>query len=321
MVAETRQRLLGQAPEFERVMRAARLVAATDATVLLTGESGTGKELVARSIHDGSRRANRPFVAINCAGIPEGLIESELFGHRKGAFTGAVSDSPGHVQAAEGGSLFLDEVAELPPPTQAKLLRFLESRECQSIGQRAAEQVDVRIIAATNRDLAQAVEQGSFRADLYYRLYVVPLELPALRERAADIPLLLDHFVIQLGADHDLEPPHFSGAALKLLTQYRWPGNVRELRNFCERVVILFAGRRIEAENLPLDIRRGSGARPAESGRFVLPESGIRLQDLEVDMIRQALAMAGGNKSRAARLLGLTRDTLLYRMQKYVIQA
>jgi DNA-binding NtrC family response regulator len=320
MVAEPRQRLLGQAPEFERVMRAAQLVAATDATVLLTGESGTGKELVARSIHDASPRADRAFVAINCAGIPEGLIESELFGHRKGAFTGAVSDSPGHVQAAEGGSLFLDEVAELPAPTQAKLLRFLESRECQSVGQRDAEQVDVRIIAATNRDLAEAVEQGSFRADLYYRLYVVPLELPALRQRTADIPVLLDHFVIRLGAEHALEPPHFGNSAMKLLTQYRWPGNVRELRNFCERMVILFAGRRIEAENLPLDIRRGSDAHKAESGRFVLPESGIRLQDLEVDMIRQALAMAGGNKSRAARLLGLTRDTLLYRIQKYVIQ-
>ncbi len=311
--------ILGQSPAFRRVLHAAQMVAATDATVLLLGESGTGKELLARVIHRDSARATRPFVAINCAGIPEGLIESELFGYRKGAFTGATQDSPGHVQAAAGGTLFLDEVSELPLPSQAKLLRFLESRECQSLGQRGSESVDVRVIAATNRDLRAAVTEGRFRADLYYRLCVVPLELPPLRDRGEDIEPLLEHFLASAAADHGLPVPRISAGARRALHAYAWPGNVRELRNLCVRLAILFQGGSIDLDNLPLEVRRGRD--PASAWGFALPPTGINLQELEVDVIRQALAMAGGNKSRAARLLGLTRDTLLYRLQKYLIEA
>lgn len=311
--------ILGQSPAFRRVLHAAQMVAATDATVLLLGESGTGKELLARVIHRESTRAARPFVAINCAGIPEGLIESELFGYRKGAFTGATQDSPGHVQAAAGGTLFLDEVSELPLPSQAKLLRFLESRECQSLGQRGSDQVDVRVIAATNRELRAAVDEGRFRADLYYRLCVVPLELPPLRERPEDIEPLLQDFLASAAAEHGLPVPRFSAAARRALQGYAWPGNVRELRNLCVRLAILLPGGSIDVDNLPLEVRRGR--EPAQTRSFALPPTGINLQELEVDVIRQALAMAGGNKSRAARLLGLTRDTLLYRLQKYLIEA
>ncbi len=311
------QPLLGNSPAFRRVLHAAQMVAHTDATVLLLGASGTGKELLARAIHRDSPRASRPFVAINCAGIPEGLIESELFGYRKGAFTGASQDSPGHVQAAAGGTLLLDEISELPLPNQAKLLRFLESRECQSVGQRGIDAVDVRVIAATNRDLRAGVDQGRFRADLYYRLCVVPLELPSLRERGEDILPLIDHFLSTAAAEHGVPIPAFSTAARRALRSYPWPGNVRELRNLCVRMAILFPGRQLEVDNLPLEIRRGPAQSPAWT--FELPAAGINLQELEVAVIRQALALAGGNKSRAARLLGLSRDTLLYRLQKYLI--
>ena len=316
-MATDNEQLLGNSPELRRVLNAAEMVAPTDATVLLLGESGTGKELLARAIHRFSARNGRPFVAINCAGIPEGLIESELFGHRKGAFTGAVTNSPGHVHSAAGGTLFLDEVSELPLPSQAKLLRFLESRECQSVGQRGTDSIDVRVIAASNRDLRAAVEDGRFRADLYYRLCVVPLELPPLRERAEDILPLLEHFLTTAAAAHGVAAPVFSAAARRAVRAYGWPGNVRELRNLCVRMAILFQGRPVDLDNLPLEIRRGREETPSWS--FELPPSGINLEELEVNVIRQALALAGGNKSRAARLLGLTRDTLLYRLQKYLI--
>jgi transcriptional regulator with GAF, ATPase, and Fis domain len=312
--------LLGQSPEFRAVVRSAQIAAATDVTVLVLGESGTGKELLARAVHHESKRRERPFVTINCAALPESLAESELFGHRKGAFTGAVSDQPGRIRAADGGTLFLDEVGELPPSIQAKLLRFLESGEIQAVGESAVHRVDVRIITATHRDLYALVREGSFREDLYYRLNVVPLELPSLSRRTGDIRLLLDKLTTTLANQYELQPPRYSAQTLASLEHYHWPGNVRELRNFCERMVVLFNGRTVEPGNLPQEIResaRGNGT----SGLFTLPDEGIRLEELEQQMIRQALAKTAGNRSRAARLLGLTRDTLLYRLKKYAIEA
>jgi transcriptional regulator with GAF, ATPase, and Fis domain len=309
--------LIGDAPEFRSVLRAAQIVAATDVTVLVLGESGTGKELLARAIHDESRRAGQPLVTINCAALPEQLAESELFGHRKGAFTGAVSDQPGRIRSAAGGTLFLDEIGELPLASQAKLLRFLESGECQAVGQGTPEKVDVRVIAATNRDLFAEVRAGRFREDLYYRLNVVPVELPPLRQRQGDLPVLLEHLTRTLARQHGLEPPVYQPDALQALARYSWPGNVRELRNFCERMVVLLSGCAVHATNLPTDLRR-SDPEPSGEG-FMLPEQGIRLEELEVQMIRQALQRVQGNRSQAARLLGLTRDTLLYRLKKYAI--
>ncbi len=310
--------LLGEAPEFQAVVRSARLVAATDVTVLIQGESGTGKELLARAIHLWSRRAKGSLVAVNCAALPESLAESALFGHRRGAFTGATSDHEGYVAAADGGTLLLDEVGELPLPLQAKLLRFLESGECQPVGASRPRQRDVRIVAATNRDLSVEVKAGRLREDLYYRLHVVPLELPPLRVRTGDLPLLLERFTAELAEGYRLQPPRFSSEALKILEAYPWPGNVRELRNFCERMVVLFAGREVEGSNLPPEIRAAGGGASLPGG-FRLPDEGVRLDELEAALIRQALEKTGGNRSRAARLLGLTRDTLLYRIKKYAI--
>lgn len=312
--------MLGQAPEFLTVLRAMKIVSATDATVLVTGESGTGKELLAKALHHNSGRVGKPFVTVNCAALPEHLAESELFGHRKGAYTGAVQDEHGRVQAAKGGTLFLDEVGELPLSVQAKLLRFLETGECQQLGQPLTKKVDVRVIAATNRDLGKAVEEGTFRRDLYYRLYVVPLELPPLRERQGDVELMLHGITRELAGEYDLTPPRYSRDALKLLNRYDWPGNVRELKNLCERMLILFSDRSVEAENLPVEIRQTQIPASQKADGFMLPERGLNLDDLEADLIRQALSKALGNRSKAARLLGLSRDTLLYRIKKYAIE-
>lgn len=312
--------MLGRAPEFQTVLRAMKIVSATDATVLVTGESGTGKELLAKALHRYSRRQSMPFITVNCAALPEHLAESELFGHRRGSFTGAVQDEQGRMQAANGGTLFLDEVGELPLAVQAKLLRFLESGECQQLGQPLTKRVDARVIAATNRDLTKAVEEGAFRRDLYYRLYVVPLELPPLRKRKGDIELMLNGLTQKLAMEYDLQPPVYSQRALRYLNRYQWPGNVRELKNLCERMLILFSGRLVEAENLPLEIRQSQVQMATPAGLFTLPERGLNLDDLEADLIKQALHKALGNRSKAARLLGLSRDTLLYRIKKYAIE-
>jgi len=310
------QLLTGQSAEFQALVRAAKVVAATDVTVLLLGESGTGKELFASAIHQESRRYKTPFIAINCAALPEALAESELFGHRKGAFTGAVREHEGRIRSASGGTLFLDEIGELSLAVQAKLLRFLESSELQAVGDTRTERVDVRIIAATHHDLHQRVKQGLFRVDLYYRLNIVPLELPALRQRTGDIPLLLNALTAQIAAQHRLPAPRYLPRTLKALEQYRWPGNVRELRNFVERMIVLLPGATIDLENLPPEIRMPQLDEPTF---FTLPDHGIKLDELEQQMIRQALYKTHGNRSQAARLLGLTRDTLLYRLKKYAI--
>jgi len=308
--------LIGQAPNFEALLRSAKMVASTDVTVLLVGETGTGKEVLANALQNHSPRKGRPYITLNCAALPESLVESELFGHRRGAFTGAVGNQTGRLLAADGGTLFMDEVDSLPLPVQAKLLRFLETGEIQPVGDTQAQHVDVRIIAATNTELEKKIEIGEFRRDLYYRLNVVPLEIPPLRERMGDIHLLLNHFLKQFAEEHRLPPCTLSKAALARLQEHPWPGNVRELRNVCERLSILLAGRVIDENNLPHEIIAPA---PSQKGGFVLPEGGIELEKVEVDLIKQALARTNGNRSQAARLLGISRDTLLYRMQKYGI--
>jgi len=286
--------LIGNAPEFRRMLNAARMVAPTDAAVLLTGEQGSGKERIAREIHRLSARASGSFDMLTCAGMAETDLAACLSGQ----------------WADSGGSLFLDEVAELSGGAQARLLNLLASN--RALGR--------RILSATARDLTAEVERGAFRKDLYYRLNVVPLDLPPLRERAQDIPALLRHFFVNAGILHGLKPPTLTASAERSLRRYTWPGNVRELANLCERLAILFSGTLLRPENLPAEIHRGDGS-AAGDVPLRLPPNGINLKELEVELIRQAIELAGGNKSRAARLLGLTRDTLLYRMQKYLINA
>ena len=311
--------MLGKSAEFVSVLRSAQIVAATDVTVLVHGESGTGKELLARALHDASPRCNGPFIAINCAALPEQLVESELFGHRRGAFTGAVDHQEGRIRAASGGTLFLDEIGELPVAIQAKLLRFLENGECQAVGESQVQRVNARIIAATNRDLHQQVRDGRFREDLYYRLNIVPLQLPPLRQRRGDIPQLLLAFSRELAAQHRLEPPHFDKKTVQRLEAYAWPGNIRELRNLCERMVILHHGKTIALDHLPPELHSQNNSEVGATGRFALPPSGLSLDELERELITQALDRTQGNRSRAARLLGLTRDTLLYRIKKHAL--
>ncbi len=310
--------LIGDSPELQQVLRAAALVAITDVPVLIQGESGTGKELLAQSLHKQSPRAQQPFISVNCAALPEALAESLLYGHRRGAFTGAVDHHMGYLQAAHGGTLFLDEVGDLPTAIQAKLLRFLESGEIQPVGSTSSRQVSVRVIAATNRALETQVQQGRFREDLYYRLNVVPLELPPLRERQGDVAQLLSQLTALMATRHGMQAPRYSKDALACLNGYGWPGNVRELRNLCERMVVLFSGKVIETGNLPAEMRQQAAAM-SSSSLFQLPVEGVHLESLEIQCIQQALHHTAGNRSRAARLLGLTRDTLLYRMKKYAI--
>jgi DNA-binding NtrC family response regulator len=307
--------IIGQSPALEALIRSAKIAAATDVTILLNGETGTGKEILANAIQKSSPRADKPFITLNCAALPESLIESELFGHRKGSFTGATGNTTGLFKAADGGTLFLDEINSLPISIQAKLLRFIESGECLAVGDTEPYTVDVRIIAATNTDLNQQIADGTFRRDLYFRLNVVPLNLPSLTERVGDIDLLIKHFMKLFELEHKLIAPEFSGRSLKALKAYNWPGNVRELRNLCERLCILLAGKIIEPENLPLEFNNN---RPDFNlAHFTLPPTGLDLENLEASLIQQALNMTKGNRSKSARLLGLSRDTLLYRMQKH----
>ncbi len=308
-------RMFGQSAEFENIRRNAKIIAAADVTVLIQGESGSGKELMAEFLHASSRRHDNEMVTINCAALPENLAESELFGHRKGSFTDASSDQPGRIQQADKGTLFLDEIGELPLAVQGKLLRFLENGECQRIGDNKPHKVDVRIIAATNRDLQQEVKAGRFREDLYYRLNVVPLQVPALRERSSDITFLINQFSALFARKHCLDAPRYNMKALEACQRYNWPGNIRELKNFCERMVILMSGQTIGESNLPAEIYQQQ-----QAASFSLPDSGIVLEKLEAELIHQAMDKSRGNQSKAARLLGLTRSALLYRMKKYALK-
>ena len=312
---QNKTHMLGESAEFENLKRSAKIMAASDVTVLIQGESGTGKELMAKFIHAQSKRQTESLVTINCAALPESLAESELFGHVKGAFTSATNNQQGRVQSANNGTLFLDEVGELPLSIQAKLLRFLENSECQALGQAKTEKVNVRVIAATNRDLFKEVENGNFREDLYYRLNVVPLTLPSLRERQSDITFLINSLSSQLAVKHCLDVPRYSVKAIEHCQRYAWPGNIRELKNFCERMVILLSGKTIAVENLPQEIRAEQKAKISDP--FTLPEGGVILEQVEAQLINQAMDKSHGNQSKAARLLGLTRSALLYRLKKH----
>ena len=312
--------MVGSSAAMEKVFQVVAKVADTEASVLITGESGTGKELVARSIHAHSGRRNGPFVAINCAAIPRDLLESELFGHVKGAFTGAIKDKAGKFQLADGGTLFLDEVGELPLELQPKLLRALQEREIVPVGGAKEQRLDVRVVAATNLDIEKAIADGLFREDLYYRLSVIPIHLPPLRQRRDDIPLLLRHFCIKHGADR----VSFDKQCLALLTRYAWPGNVRELENLVERLLIMRTGTIISSDDLPDKIRTGDAVQGSTSGQggiINLPDEGYSLEQLEREVVVQALERNQWNQAAAARFLRIPRHTLIYRMEKYGIAA
>jgi two-component system NtrC family response regulator len=306
--------LIGGAPAMQAMYRRVEKVAATDATVLVVGESGTGKELVARTLHRLGRRAGGPFVAVNCAAIPETLIESELFGHERGAFTGAHRRREGRFEEAGGGTLFLDEIASMPLPLQATLLRVLQERRVTRLGGSGEVDVDVRVVAASNLDLPSLVREGGFREDLYYRLNVVPLELPPLRERREDVALLAEHFLADACARHGLEVRGFDAATLRALMEYSWPGNVRELANVVERLVLLAEDGATRADDLPAEVRGGD---TAEGCPFRLPADGLVWDSMEQGLLAQALRASNGNRAAAARLLGLGYKAFLYRLEKH----
>jgi transcriptional regulator with GAF, ATPase, and Fis domain len=309
------RRVVGQSKQWKDVLAHAARVAHTETTVLLTGESGTGKEVVARFIHHASRRSQGPFVAINCAALPDQLLESELFGHERGAFTGAVTTKPGRIEQASGGVLFLDEVGEMAPTVQAKLLRVLEEREFMRLGSTRVLHADIRVIAATNRDLHAAMQRGEFREDLYYRLGVFEIALPALRDRLEDVLELADAFLAEIGESVGRPAAGISREAKDHLLTYEWPGNVRELRNAIERAVILADGGFIRSEHLPVTPRRAP--RSEDEGAGSLPAGGVNLEDIERSLVLKALTQARHNKTRAAKLLGLTRAQLYSRIEKY----
>ena len=311
------RRVIGQSQRWKDVLAQAARVARTETTVLLTGESGTGKEVIARFIHQGSRRKNGPFVAINCAALPDQLLESELFGHERGAFTGAVASKPGRIEQANGGVLFLDEVGEMAPTVQAKLLRVLEEREFMRLGSTRSSRADIRVVAATNRDLHSAMRRGEFREDLYYRLSVFEIALPPLRDRLDDILELADAFLEEIGGAVGKPPAGIARDAKDRLLAYTWPGNVRELRNAIERAVILADGGYIQTEHLPGAVPRESQAGPDGERETSLPPGGVNLEDLERSLVVKALTQARYNKTRAAKLLGLTRAQLYSRIDKY----
>ena len=311
------RRVVGQSKQWKDVLAHAARVAHTETTVLLTGESGTGKEVVARFVHHASRRSLGPFVAINCAALPDQLLESELFGHERGAFTGAVTTKPGRIEQATGGVLFLDEVGEMAPTVQAKLLRVLEEREFMRLGSTRVVHADIRVIAATNRDLHAAMQRGEFREDLYYRLGVFEIALPPLRERLDDVMELADTFLAEIGETVGRPAAGISREARDHLLAYAWPGNVRELRNAIERAVILADGGFIRSEHLPVTPPRMIALKGDDTPGGSLPAGGVNLEAIERSLVLKALTQARHNKTRAAKLLGLTRAQLYSRIEKY----
>jgi DNA-binding NtrC family response regulator len=310
--------IIGRSKVLLNVLEMASRVAPKNSTVLIRGETGTGKELLARAIHQNSRRKDQPFVTINCGAIPKYLLESELFGHAKGSFTGAFSQKRGKVETADGGTLFLDEIGELPVELQVKLLRLIQQGEIEKIGATSPATVDVRIIAATHRNLQSLIEDGSFREDLFYRLAVIPLELPPLRERSDDIPELAQSLFLRAKQKHDVPnlrlPPHL----ISYFCGYRWPGNVRELENVIERLTVLAVGDEITLSDLP-EFLRGEGT-GYEGIHLTLPPQGISLEAVEKELILKALKKFDGNQTKAAAFLDISRRTLIYRMEKHGIQ-
>ena len=308
------QQIIGESTPMQQLLQRVERVAVSQASVLISGESGTGKEVIAKALHRGSERKDGPFVAVNCAAIPKDLIESELFGHIKGSFTGAIKDRKGKFTLADEGTLFLDEIGELPIDLQPKLLRALQEQAFEPVGG-TTQQVDVRVVAATNRNLEEAMENGEFREDLYYRLAVVPMELPPLRERKADIPLLLEFFLKKQRANVGVR---LSDEVLTYLENYSWPGNVRELENVVEQMLILRQSDLLQLSDLPERIRRQSTR--GSGGVLNLPDEGYSLEALEQEAVEEALRRCNGNKSKAATFLQIPRHTLLYRLEKYNIQ-
>jgi len=315
--------IIGRSGAMQEIFATIERVAPSRATVLLTGESGVGKDLIARAIHFHSPRKDRPLVKINCSALPENLMESELFGYEKGAFTGAQTSKPGKFEQADTGTVFLDEIGDVPTPIQVKLLRILQEREFERLGSNVTRHIDVRLVAATNQDLRAALENGTFREDLYYRLNVVPLNIPPLRERKVDIPQLANHFVHKLAPDAGTPVEGITEAAMEKLVNYHWPGNVRELENVIERSLVMATGKQLDVndirlENAPRPKAAGTGAGGGDA--HFLPE-GMSLDQYEQDIIREALRRADGNKSQAARLLGLTRNALRYRLTQMGLES
>jgi DNA-binding NtrC family response regulator len=309
-------RIVGEATAMRTLRGLLQRIASSPAsTVLLTGESGTGKDLAAKIIHYNSERAASPFMNITCSALPEALLESELFGHERGAFTDARQQKTGLLESAEGGTVFLDEIGEMVPALQAKLLRFLEEKSFKRVGGSADIRVDVRVIAATNRDLEDAVSHGKFRADLYYRLNVMQVQLPPLREHGSDIPLLVSFYIDQFNREFRKQVRGASAQALELLRGYSWPGNVRELRNAVERAMLLADGEWLEPEHFPFAVSRRTPA-----GAYDLPNEGVSLEQVERNLVIQALTRTGWNHTKAAALLGLNRDQIRYRIEKFGLE-
>ncbi len=308
--------IIGKSPRMQEIYQVIEAVSQNKSNVLLSGENGTGKELVARTIHAKGPLSAKPFLAINCGALSETLLESQLFGHRKGAFTGAIEDHEGVFQAADGGTLFLDEITEIPLPLQVKFLRAIQEKEVTPLGSTRPVRVDVRIIAATNRELEDAVRDGSFRTDLFYRLNVVPIHLPPLRERREDIPLLVERFTEDFSRVYGVEPKRVTPAAMERITRYAWPGNIRELQNAIERAFALSSEPEITLKDLPPAVLRVDDAVPPTDAADPLP-----LEDVEKRNIIAALQRSGGNKNEAARLLGIDRQRLYRKIEKYGLGA
>jgi DNA-binding NtrC family response regulator len=313
--------IVARSAGMQEVLGTVERVATTNSTVLLGGESGVGKDMVARAIHEHSQRSSGPFIKINCTAIPENLLESELFGYEKGAFTGAVNSKPGKFELADRGTIFLDEIGDVPGSTQVKLLRVLQDREFERLGGTKTIKVDVRVVAATNQDLRAALEEGKFREDLYYRLNVVPISIPPLRNRREDIPYLVDHFIARFVGESNKPIRGITPDALKKLMEFHWPGNVRELENIIERAVALSTGEIIDADDIRLDLSPAkpvygvaAGTRGGDAGPF--PPDGVTLEQFEDEIINEAMRRTTGNKSQAARLLGISRNALRYRLSK-----
>jgi len=307
-------KIVGQCDAIKEVALLIRQVAKTGATVLITGESGTGKEVAAVEIHKASNRADRPFIAVNCAALPEQLLESELFGHERGAFTGATTKKKGRFEIADKGTILLDEIGEMPISMQAKLLRVLQERCFERVGGTETIHVDVRVIATTNIDLATAISNGTFREDLYYRLNVMRISIPPLRSRKEDIPLLVNHFLEKFDPSHSKK---ISSKAMKILTNYNWPGNIRELQNAIERALIVCQGTEIQPVHFPEELL--SGLEETSTPIINLTEGGFSLEDLEKHLIIKALEKNNNNQTKVAKYLGISRPTLLYRLKKYGI--
>ncbi len=306
--------IVGHSPQMLKILDTVRRIAPTDLPVLILGESGTGKDLLAGAIHHNSRRGDKRFVAINCAGLSETLLEDELFGHVKGAFTGAATDRPGRFEHADGGTLFLDEVGDMPLAMQAKLLRVLENGEIVRVGSNDPVRVNVRVLSATNTDLSERVREKQFREDLYFRIKGVTIEMPPLRERREDIPLLIDHFIKQTNTGHSTKVRGLTADARRVLMAYPWPGNIRQLRNVVENMVVLASGDKVTVDDLPADIYKG----PEQLANTQLGHlAGISLEDAEKELIRNTLKMVDGNREQAAKILGIGERTLYRKIKEY----